>query len=65
VNVAVPKLAAFATDDAVIVMVPADATRAADVYVTATPDALTAGVIVPHAAPVQFVPVIDHVTPRF
>ena len=32
---------------------------------TVAPDALVVGEMEPHAAPVQFVPVSDHVTPKF
>jgi hypothetical protein len=65
VTAAVPVAEASATEAAVTVTVPADVARAADVYVTAAPDALVVGEIDPHAAPVQFAPAIDHVTPRF
>jgi hypothetical protein len=65
VTAAPPKALASATDAAVTVTVPADVARAADVYVTAAPDALVVGEIEPHAAPVQFVPDTDQVTPRF
>jgi hypothetical protein len=54
-----------ATDVAVTVTVPAAVARAADVYVAATPEAVVVGEIEPHKAPIQFVPEIDQVTPRF
>ena len=65
VMVAVPTTEASATAAAVTVTVPAAVARAADVYVTAAPEALVVGEIDPHAAPAQFVPDTDHVTPRF
>lgn len=65
VTVAIPTAEASATAAAVTVTVPAAVARAADVYVTAAPEALVVGEIDPHAAPVQFVPDTDHVTPRF
>src|SRR6201996_727372 len=65
VMVAVPPTEASATDAAVTVTLPAAVPRAADVYVTAAPEALVVGEIDPHSAPVQFVPDTDHVTPRF
>jgi hypothetical protein len=65
VTAAVPVADASATDVAVTVTVPAAVARAAEVYVAATPEAVVVGEIEPHAAPVQFVPETDHVTPRF
>jgi hypothetical protein len=65
VTAAFPTAEASATDVAVIVTVPADTALAADVYVTAAPDALVVGEIEPQAAPVQLVPEIDQITPRF
>ncbi len=65
VTAAVPVADVSATDVAVTVTVPAAVARGADVYVTAAPEALVVGEIAPHAAPVQFVPETNHVTPRF
>ncbi|HEY4907193.1 MAG TPA: hypothetical protein VIH74_07050 [Candidatus Acidoferrum sp.] len=65
VTAAVPTADASATDVAVTVTVPTAFTLGPDVYVTAAPEALVVGEIVPHTAPMQFVPDIDHVTPRF
>jgi hypothetical protein len=65
VTAAVPVTEASATDAAVIVTVPAEFARAADVYVTTPPETLVVGEIDPHAAPVQFAPDTDHITPRF
>jgi hypothetical protein len=65
VTAAVPKADASATDVAVTVTVPDAVARPADVYVAATPEAVVVGEIEPQRAPMQFVPEIDHVTPRF
>jgi hypothetical protein len=64
VTAEVPVRELSATDVALIVTVPAAVARAADAYVTAAPDALVAGDTDPHAAPTQFVPDTDHVTPK-
>jgi len=65
VTTAVPTTDASATDVAVTVTVPAAFALGPDVYVTAAPEALVVGEIEPQTAPMQFVPEIDHVTPRF